>query len=279
TDAQFTLATIFLISTMILQVIAIIVVFARTYTRGYPAWRFRIDDYLIVLAFAIMTAMFGVMYESHIWAWGGRHPTSRTLKEQRHVAKYGSISMPLWAWATGFVKISIAFMLLRFQQSQKWKYFMYVMIALNIVLIGFTGVWNMFQCIPFKAVYDPSVKDKKCFSKRMIRICLYVSAACNISTDLVFSFMPLTFLGKIRRPLREKVVIGGLMALGLIASAFSLAKVILAAKLETPQGKDLGAYLMLFGLLSILEVQASFIAACIPTLRGSTRRLLIRIGL
>lgn len=156
---------------------------------------------------------------------------------------------------------------------------MFLMIAVNVVLIFFNGVWNMFQCIPFKAVYDPMIQNKKCFSRNTIRISLYVSAACNISTDLIFSFMPLTFLGKIRRPLREKVVIGGLMALGLIASAFSLTKVILAAKLATPQGKDVGAYLMLFGLLSALEVQASLIAACIPTLRSSTKRLLTRIGL
>lgn len=106
---------------------------------------------------------------------------------------------------------------------------------------------------------------------------LYSSSVCNVLPDIVFSLMPLTFLNKIRRPLGEKMVVAGLMALGLIASTFSLSKSIVVGKLE--KADDPSAFFLLIGLLSCLEVQTSLIAACAPTLRSASKRFLTRIGL
>lgn len=67
------------------------------------------------------------------------------------------------------------------------------------------------------------------------------------------------------------------MALGIVASSFSLGKAIMAGRLgKTMDGT---AAFTLLGLLSCLEVQTSLIAACIPTLRSSSRQFLQRIGL
>jgi hypothetical protein len=43
-------------------------------------------------------------------------------------------------------------------------------------------------------------------------------------TDVAFALLPLAFIFKLNRPVREKVVLGVLMGLGLIASACSIAK-------------------------------------------------------
>jgi hypothetical protein len=50
-DAEYNIAYTFLIVTMIFQIIAVLVFFARVYTRAYPTWRFSIDDYVMSLAF------------------------------------------------------------------------------------------------------------------------------------------------------------------------------------------------------------------------------------
>ncbi|KAF2732812.1 hypothetical protein EJ04DRAFT_440360 [Polyplosphaeria fusca] len=283
TQYQWEVATAFLIVTFVLQVIAAIVVFARVYTRAFP-WRFTVDDYLVTVAFAILTVMFAFATMPNMWAWGGRHPKYRTFDDIHANSKWGALTMPLWAWSTGLVKISIACMLLRFQQDKGWRIFMFTMIGFNILLIIFTGIWNLIQCIPLSKLWDVQNKIThfRCTSDSANHTAVFITSACNVSSDIVFSLMPLTFLGKIRRPLQEKVVIGGLMALGLVASSFSLAKAILAGRLAVPNylnGKDMGAYLSLFGFLSMLEVQTSLIAACIPTLRSATRVLLHRIGL
>jgi hypothetical protein len=223
-----------------------------------------------------MTVMFALQYEAEMWAWGNKAPHFMTMKQYVHSAKVGSISLPFWAWSTGLVKISIALMLLRFQQSRGWRIFLYLMIAINIMLIAVLGIANLFQCIPYDAWWDYTIVEKKCWSYQSMLATTYLSGACNVSTDIVLSLMPLTFLGKIRRPTREKVAIGILMALGLIASGFSMSKVIITALPTNPQHYISASVL---GLLSCLEVQTSLIAACIPTLRSSSKRLLTNLGI
>jgi hypothetical protein len=226
-----------------------------------------------------MTTMFALMYSAEIWAWGGHNPHFFTTDEVEHSSKVGSISLPFWAWSTGLVKISIACMLLRFSQGKRWRLLLYFMVALNIVLIGYSGIFGLFRCIPYRTIWDfrGEVKVKKCFTQEVSVASQYVAAACNVSTDVVFSLVPRTFLGKIRRPLREKVVIGGLMALGLIASGFSLARAVITAHPHLVHNID--ALINTIGLLSCLEVQTSLIAACIPTLRSTSKKILQRLGL
>lgn len=50
-DAEYNMAYTFLVVTMIFQILAVLVFFARVYTRAYPTWRFTIDDYVMTLAF------------------------------------------------------------------------------------------------------------------------------------------------------------------------------------------------------------------------------------
>ncbi|KAF2868969.1 hypothetical protein BDV95DRAFT_609227 [Massariosphaeria phaeospora] len=279
TNDQFTLAYTFLIATAIVEVIAVLVFFARVWTRALPAWRFTLDDYIISVAFILMTVMFGLQYRTQTWAWGGTNPGTRSMNAVSYTIMLGSISLPFWAWATGLVKISIACMLLRFQQSPRWRIPIYLVIGLNILFIGFMGIAVLFQCIPYASIWDFKGKypNRKCWSPRISVASLWVSCLCNVISDVVLSLMPLTFLGKIRRPLKEKVVVGGLMGLGLLASSFSLARLILTCR--GGRVKDIGANTTLTGLLACLEVQTSLIAACIPTLRSSSRRLLGRIGI
>jgi hypothetical protein len=96
----------------------------------------------------------------------------------------------------------------------------------------FSGVANLFVCVPYKAMYDikGEVKHKKCWSQSMMRSGLYFSTIINVGTDIAFSLIPMTFLSKIRRPPSKKVVIGGLMTLGLLASALSLAKAVMVSQ-------------------------------------------------
>jgi hypothetical protein len=224
-----------------------------------------------------MTVAFGLWYKCDMWAWGG-HQSFRHIDEYTYATKMGSIALPFWAWSTGLVKISIGLMLLRFQQSKRWRVVIYIMIGLNVMLILLVGVVNLFQCIPYAAVWDfkKQIKNKKCWRRELNWVMLYTSSVCNVLTDVVFSLMPLTFLRKIRRPLREKLVVGGLMALGLMASVFSLCKAIVNGKLS--MSKDPVSNVLLLGLLSCLEVQTSLIAACAPTLHNLGKSFLQRIG-
>jgi hypothetical protein len=213
--------------------------------------------------------------ESH--SVGHGRPPFRKVVDLKHTIKLATLTMPFWAWGIGIVKISISCMLLRFSQSKFWRIVLYILVALNVVLIIFSGCVVVFQCLPYKANWDFTIQNKKCWSVKMTQICLYFASSLHIFTDVATSLIPLTFLRKIRKPTKDKVIIAFLMALGLIASALSLAKVLWGAK--TGHWRDKSSVGIMTGLLSCLEVQTAIIAACIPTLRGAGRRLLKKLGI
>ncbi|PSN62512.1 hypothetical protein BS50DRAFT_458200, partial [Corynespora cassiicola Philippines] len=260
--------------------IALLTFGARVWTRTLPKWRFKVDDWLMCIAFVLMTIMFCLQWATQTWVIASPDLTHHSLSALSHAMKLGAISLPFWGWATGLVKISIGCMLLRFQQGTPGRLLIIGMIFLNVLLIIFAGIVQMFQCVPYASVWDFTGKYrdiKKCWGSDISVGLLYATCVCNIVSDVVFSIMPLSFLGRIRRPLREKVVVGSLMALGLLASIFSLCRMIIQARGRNK--KDPIACLVLSCFLICLEVQVSLIAACVPTLRSSGRRALVRMGL
>ena len=103
------------------------------------------------------------------------------------------------------------------------------------------------------------------------------SLAIFIGSDILFAILPITFIYKIQRPLREKIVIAVLMSLGLIASGAATAKVILLARLPTSMDPtSVGADTLIW---TNLEESIGMIAACIPMLKSLFERALKRCGL
>jgi hypothetical protein len=54
-----------------------------------------------------------------------------------------------------------------------------------------------------------------------------------ILTDLIYSLLPISFIRKINRPMREKVVLAVVMGLGLIASALDIYRVVVFRRILT----------------------------------------------
>jgi hypothetical protein len=103
------------------------------------------------------------------------------------------------------------------------------------------------------------------------------SSAIFIASDILLALLPILFIYKIQRPLREKVIIVILMSLGLLASGAAIAKVIILARI--PKSSDpmwLGADAFLW---TNLEESIGMMAACIPMLKSLFERVLKRYGL
>lgn len=100
----------------------------------------------------------------------------------------------------------------------------------NIVVQILLGMYNMLaqllQCIPLRAAWDLlGVVEARCWSKEAIRINLICVSTVNILTDFIFALIPISFIRKVQRPLRERAIIGVLMALGVFAGVSSIIKV------------------------------------------------------
>jgi hypothetical protein len=92
--------------------------------------------------------------------------------------------------------------------------------------------------------------------------------------DLIYSLMPIKLLWKLRRPLPERILIGCLMATGLIATGT------VGLKMTTfhQVGKRDSFATTYPSLLARMEELLGIIAACMPCLKSPAELILRRLG-
>ena len=162
----------------------------------------------------------------------GRHNVYLDEHDMVLAEKYLFVSQPPYAWALVFAKISMSCTLLRILgESLRWRYVLYGIIVTQI-LIGVTI--NSFQfslCKPLSAIWDPVVAAAPgtvCSAPEVAQTSIWVTASITILTDVILSLIPLTFIVRIQRPLRERIAVAVIMGLGIIASISSIYKTTLA---------------------------------------------------
>jgi hypothetical protein len=97
-----------------------------------------------------------------------------------------------------------------------------------------------------------------------------------ILMDFILATMPVQLIRTLPRPLREKVLISCLMAMGLLATGIAAYKMPLSR--EVNNGDPLSATVKL-SLWNKLEEPLGLIAACLPCLKAQMEALLHRFGI
>ncbi|KAK3312739.1 hypothetical protein B0H66DRAFT_484625 [Apodospora peruviana] len=261
-----------------LNVISFMFFSGRIATRTYPVFRLGWDDYVISAAWVLILANSTLLLLTVPYVFGG-DPSKFTLQDVINGNRYAVLSQPIWAWSMAAIKISVAAMLLRLERERFQKRFLWIMIWLQLIVCVYNTLSTVLQCIPLKAAWDLMglITDAKCWSSEAIRINSICISSFNIVTDVIFALMPVTFLKKLQIPLRERIIIGLLMGLGIFASAASIVKAVVAAnfgKTDDPNREGIN-----MGTWSIVEEQVAFVAACVPCLRSPFQSVLRKMGL
>lgn len=102
-------------------------------------------------------------------------------------------------------------------------------------------------------------------------------SSIQVAVDLIFSFIPITFIRKLNRPRREKIFMCVLMALGLFASCAAIIRTLTLQGFYT--SRDIFRTNVTIALWAIIEQWFTLIAATIPTLKAFLEKALIKIGL
>jgi len=278
TDAANSLAHSFVAVAITLNIISFLLFSGRLWTRAFPVFHMGWDDYVICAAWAFILSNSILLILTVPYAFSGDLSTF-TVADVMYSNKLAILSQPLWAWSMAAIKISVAGMLLRLEQQRFIRRFLWTMIWLQVVVAVYNTLSTTLQCIPLRAAWDilGLMTDAKCWGKNAIRINSICTSSFNIVTDVIFALMPVTFLRKVQIPLRERIVIGLLMALGIFASVASIIKATIAANFGRTDDPNLEGIEM--GTWSLIEEQIAFIAACIPCLRKPFQQVLRRFGL
>jgi hypothetical protein len=169
------------------------------------------------------------------------------------------------------IKISLALMLLRIEQVLGWRRFLWAMIFLQLSIGVYNTISILLQCVPIHKAWDlVGAVPGSCWSKEAQATSAIVVAVFNVITDFIFVALPINFLRKIQRPVRERAIVGALMGFGVFAGVASIIKMTAAAKFGRT-GDTINESINI-GMWSVIEELVGFIVMCAPCLGSPIQR-------
>ena len=192
--------------------------------------------------------------------------------------KFSYLAIPLWACSISWTKMGVCFMLLRIRSSLAWNGFLYTIIVSHVLFQIAVLLFNLLQCRPLEAAWLGVLPGSRCLSPHAMSVMVTTTSGWNIATDILVSLAPIRFLATLHRPVQERISVGILMGLGLIASAVALRKLILVQE----WGKDIADMWnqgVAIGTLVMAEVLLASFAASAICFKAAHRRMFIHLGL
>ncbi|KAH9880670.1 hypothetical protein IAQ61_000964 [Plenodomus lingam] len=265
---------IYLAPVITLGVITLMLVIARIYTRLTRTGRLHTDDWLIAVAEPLSIVSIGVAIAAIDSGWG-KPSAYFTPKELVNTIRLQFVFQTVWIVTFGLVRLSVAYSLLRFGNDRLWRWPLYFLMMLQVLISSSYFIMQFAQCKPISANWD-NVPGAKCWDLGPTVTYGYVVAGFYIFTDVVLSLMPIRLIRTLHRSTAEKILIGVLMALGLSATAIACAKV----STFTDFGKgDIMQGTIVPSVYAKVEEQVGIIASSLPCLKGPAQSLLKKLGL
>jgi hypothetical protein len=223
--------THFLASTFTLLAVSWLVYACRLYTRLRLVNRIFSEDVFVTIAMVrspqitpeplltipiqVSLTVFAAMVPIQTSHGGGRHlaylpnPT-RELPRWGQAFFAAQITYLITLWG---VKLSVAFLLLRFSTSKTVTWTLRATAAVITCLTIAFILWVTFMCTPVQAQWDPSVNGS-CASRKSYMISVYVLSAISAVTDIIMAIMPVFILRKLKIDSRTRCYAAVTMGLG-----------------------------------------------------------------
>jgi rhodopsin domain-containing protein len=205
----------------------------------------------------------------------GKHFDTLPKSYRIPVGKLFFAAEPLWVWEVTFIKISIAFMFLRFTRvvtwKLAWKITMWFSITYLVVSAIIVAYYQFTACVPLRYSWDKSLTNGHCRDPKVVQIGIIGTSIPFIISDFQFSLIPLTFVLKLNRPLGERIAIACIMGMGLLASIVGSIKFIHIQKVKATH--DPTWDLITWKVASSAEAGIGIIAANVPPLKSRGEKL------
>jgi hypothetical protein len=127
----------------------------------------------------------------------------------------------------------------------------------------------LLACSPIRAQFDPSITTAKCIDTSGVYL---GGSLINVIVDFVLVVMPLPYVWRLNASLGQRIVFGGIFALGIFTSIVSIIRLTIVRAI--PSGDEDTPYnLRNFILWSIVEINIGLTCACLPSMRPLLRLL------
>ncbi|KAF2115960.1 hypothetical protein BDV96DRAFT_492371 [Lophiotrema nucula] len=247
---------------------------ARMISRCRPKVNLRVDDWLILIATILSVAIFFISIPMVVYGWG-HHSAYIAFSRQINVFKCSFGIQVIWILAVALVRLSIAVSLLRLSPERIWKYTLWTIFAVQVIIYLGHVLFQFFNCKPLRASWEP-VYDIRCWDRKYVLIFGWVANSILVLIDVLLAVMPIHLIRTLHRSRREKILISCLMALGLLAAAIAAYRMSIT---NSTFAGDLLSSTVMMSMWSELEVLLGIMAACSAPLKAPAERLLKRMGL
>ncbi|KAI6350230.1 hypothetical protein MCOR25_010571 [Pyricularia grisea] len=256
---------------IVLTLLAVGFTALRVYVRMRFLSKLAWDDYSMVMATITLVSMTGTVF-AQVFNGAGRHIEYIPPAVIVTGLHYNFASQPLCLVALGFARISVALFLIRLANSKKYKWILWFLIGLTVVLTVVGVCQTLLQCRPMAYVWDKSIPGGECVSTEYLVYSSYVSSSLSCSSDFALASLPIFMLRNVQMNLRVKLAVIGILSLGFFTVAAAILKTISLTKWGL-----LGDYLWDTGDITIwftVEISVAIIAGSTPCLKPLFKRIL-----
>ncbi|OBT67982.1 hypothetical protein VE03_01488 [Pseudogymnoascus sp. 23342-1-I1] len=241
----------------------------RCYVRLAIAKSFGIDDWFMVIGYALFASLVGVLIASIHYGLG-RHATDLLPYQQINAAMYLIIGEMIYIIDSGFIKISVGLLLLRLSVAPIHRYILHASIITIALWTTITFLIVAFQCRPLRLAWNPASGTGTCMAPIAITRLGYAFSALDIGSDFLYALLPVAMLWKTQMTWKLKFSICIVLSLGVFASVATIIRLKYLIAL-TDQADVLFA-ICITQMWTILEVGIGMVAGCIATYRPLLRK-------
>ncbi|KAI9815764.1 MAG: hypothetical protein M1827_002160 [Pycnora praestabilis] len=252
---------------IIFQVLALVVVGMRFYTRLRITGSFGIDDVLVGLALIPtigLTVITLVTYDQSKW---NRHIWDVIPSTITTIAKLELAGAILYGTASTIIKLSLSAFCLRLIANTGRRGYRWCIIG---AIFAQVSLWISFmatilsQCRPLSAYWelDPTY-PYTCISQGVF---LLVFGIINVILDFLYFILPVPLIWTLQLPLRQRIAVSSLFLLGTVSCICSIIRVYYS-DLAMRRSDDITWWLYPQTLAAALEIDLGLICASAPALR------------
>ncbi|KAJ5041284.1 uncharacterized protein L3040_005832 [Drepanopeziza brunnea f. sp. 'multigermtubi'] len=243
----------------------------RLWTRSRISRELGPDDYLIAAAWIFATAM--CITEMVQCSYGlGTHLWEVDVIKFSTFLQLNMVIGNTYAMALALSKISILAFYLRLFQKKRFRILVYLTAAF-VISYTISGIFVViFTCNPVAASWDLKLMmlpSTKCLNRPKAYL---TAAAFNIMSDIFVISLPCREIWKLQLPLRQRLSLIGIFAVGLAVCVISVLRLKSVANLLNSEDITWDTTILL--IWSTIEAHATIVCACSPTLKPLFTRFL-----
>ncbi|KAH7317905.1 hypothetical protein BKA65DRAFT_109857 [Rhexocercosporidium sp. MPI-PUGE-AT-0058] len=249
----------------------------RIYVRRFVLKIWKIEDWLFLASQICFSVLAMCAFVATIYG-NGQHLKTVAAKDLPTVMKYWYSSELIYIVTSLLIRLSIGFFLLRIcnLRAHIWtiRITMATMIVVSVMYFGFM----VFQCRPISYFWLRFTDGQGyCFTGRIIADITIVFSVFAATADLIFGILPIFIIWDLKINRKTKIIIGGLLTLGILAGLSVIIRIIYVNSLSDPE-EDFTFLTFKVAIWSIIEPAIGIICMAITTYRPLFKSLRDKIS-